>query len=343
MRELPDDRLAGLNLVRVGVLVCDPESLAVRFANEQARRWFGAEAAGRALDELITSVDRQTLRDRLAKGRTFSRTGEVEPPGERKVPYRISVRTETVGSERVLLAEVENISKLKEQEYLLESYSKMIEHKNRELVREKERSDRLLMNIFPPSVLKEFQEFGATTPKFFEEVSVLYVDFVDFTKMPVSRQPKLLIAELNDIFSTFDLITEHHNGERIKTIGDAYLAVSGMPTPNPDHAEHVVTAARKMLRYLRRRNDDHDIQWICRIGVHTGSVVGSVVGVRKYIYDVFGDGINMASRMESLSEPMRITISERTHELVKERITCTDRGMIDVKGTGPMRLYFVDD
>jgi class 3 adenylate cyclase len=191
-------------------------------------------------------------------------------------------------------------------------------------------------------VLQEFKEFGTTTPSFYDEVSVMFLDFVGFTRMAVSKQPKQLISELNEIFSTFDQITEHHSCERIKTIGDAYLAVANMPSPNPDHALDITNAAIKILRYLRRRNLTHPIEWTCRIGIHTGSVVGSVVGIRKYIYDVFGDGVNTASRMQSLSEPMQITVSERTYQIIKNAIPCVPRGEVEIKGAERMSAYQVD-
>lgn len=331
-----------LNYLSTGIFVCEPETLVIRFANELAENWFGSSLAGRPLSTVMASIVPEEVTERLAKGRSFSVSGEVEPPQGRTVPYRVSIRPKKFGPEELLLAEVENISRLKEREYLLESYASIIERKNREIEKEQERADKLLMNVFPYKVLQEFKEFGTTTPSFFDEVSVMFLDFVGFTKMPVSKQPMQLIAELNDIFSTFDQIVEHHCCERIKTIGDAYLAVAGMPSANPDHALDITNAAIKIIGYLKRRNLTHPISWTCRIGIHTGSVVGSVVGIRKYIYDVFGDGVNTASRMQSLSEPMRITVSEPTYQIIKGAIPCLDRGANEIKGAKRMNIYFVD-
>jgi adenylate cyclase len=114
-----------------------------------------------------------------------------------------------------------------------------------------------------------------------------------------------------------------------------------MPTPNLDHAADITQAAIKILRYLRRRNLAHPIKWICRIGIHTGSVVGSVVGIRKYIYDVFGDGVNTASRMQAMSEPMQITVSELTYEIIKNTVPCVPKGEAEVKGGETMTVYQV--
>ncbi|HWV52184.1 adenylate/guanylate cyclase domain-containing protein [Pseudorhodoplanes sp.] len=331
-----------LNHLSLGVILCDAQSLAINFANGQAEKWFGEDLAGRPLPSVLTPVSPDDLASRLEAGRPYSTTGEAAQSNGRRFAYRLTVGSRRYGADGLLVVEVENISKQKEQEYLLESFSGLIERKNRELERERDRTERLLMNIFPLKVLQEFKEFGTTTPSFYDDVSVLFLDFVGFTRMPVSREPKRLISELNEIFSTFDQIVEHHACERIKTIGDAYLAVANMPSPNPDHAIDITTAAIKMLRYLERRNASHPVEWTCRIGIHTGSVVGSVVGVRKYIYDVFGDGVNTASRMQSLSEPMRITVSEPTFQRIKSAIPCTPRGMFEIRGADRMNIYFVD-
>ena len=331
-----------LDHLSLGIVLCDADTLSIVFANERAEAWFGSGLAGRPLPTVVTSVSAEDLSARLAAGQPYLVNGEAVPPKGRRLAYRLSASPRRLGTEGLLVVEIENISRQKEQEYLLESYAGLIERKNRELEKERERSERLLMNIFPFKVLQEFKEFGTTTPSFYDEVSVLFLDFVGFTRMPVSREPKRLISELNEIFSTFDQIIEHHSCERIKTIGDAYLAVANMPSPNPDHAIDITTAAIKMLRYLARRNAQHPIQWTCRVGIHTGSVVGSVVGVRKYIYDVFGDGVNTASRMQSLSDPMRITVSEPTYRLIKSTIPCTERGMFELKGADRMNVYVVE-
>jgi class 3 adenylate cyclase len=330
------------DLLALGVFVCDAQSFTIRFANERATVLFGDGLEGKRLPTVIPSLREEDVGRAHAQGRSFALTGEIAPPSGRRVAFRLSISPKRLGPEQFLVVEIDDITKQKEQEHLLESYSRMVERKTREIEKEKERAEKLLMNVFPYSVLQEFKEFGTTTPSFYDEVSVMFLDFVGFTRMPVSKQPKQLISELNEIFSTFDQITEHHCCERIKTIGDAYLAVSGMPSPNPDHALDITSAAIKILRYLRRRNLTHPIEWTCRIGIHTGSVVGSVVGIRKYIYDVFGDGVNTASRMQSLSEPMQITVSEQTYQIIKNAIPCKPKGEVEIKGAERVRVYRVD-
>ena len=212
-----------------------------------------------------------------------------------------------------------------------------------EIIRqEKEKSDKLLLNVLPVKVADDLKQTGTTKPRSFDNVTVFFSDLVGFTKLSSTVPPETLIDELNDIFTAFDNIIEKNHCERIKTIGDAYLAVCGMPEPDEHHAANMVASAVEIVEYLHRRNAQSKIPWQARIGIHTGSVVGGVVGIKKYIYDVFGDTINTASRMESNSAPMRINISEATHALIADRFNCIERETIEVKGKGQMRMYFVD-
>ncbi len=135
---------------------------------------------------------------------------------------------------------------------------------------------------------------------------------------------------------------EANNCERIKTIGDAYLAVCGMPEKNPEHAKNIINAAQDIITYLKRRNETAKVPWFIRIGIHTGNVVGGIVGITKYIYDIFGDTINTTARMESSSEPMKINISEVTYNIVSQDYKFIAREPIEVKGKGLMNMYFLD-
>jgi len=188
-------------------------------------------------------------------------------------------------------------------------------------------------------VYEEMRDYGTSTPQRFECASVLMLDFVDFTEMAVSQDPSAIIAELNDIFSAFDRIVEMFGCERIKTIGDAYMAVSGVPEATSDHAQNIAKVALRMRRYLEKRNAAHPAEWLCRIGINSGPLIGSIVGVQKYVYDIFGPGVNLAARMETYSDPMRITLSEETYELIRDDFLCSERGEFEVKGFGSMRLY----
>jgi class 3 adenylate cyclase len=203
------------------------------------------------------------------------------------------------------------------------------------------KSETLLRNILPEQVVQELQETGHTVPERFGQVTVLLSDLVEFTQQSSRLTPQQLIAELNDLFTAFDTIVERYGCERIKTIGDAYLCVCGMPKPNPRHAHQIMQVAMEIVAYLEQRNQGHPIQWQIRVGVHSGEVVGGVVGVKKYIYDIFGDTVNTASRMQSHSAPMEVNISEVTYALVKDDFEFKSRGPSVVKGKGDLEMYFL--
>ncbi len=224
--------------------------------------------------------------------------------------------------------------------YFVSKLSKKLKNANEIILIEKNKSEKLLLNVLPVRVASELKNSGKTEPELFDNVSVFFSDIVDFTDQSSKINPTLLISELNKMFTAFDVIMEKNNCERIKTIGDAYLAVCGMPIPDEKHALNIVNSAMEIKNYLLNL-DDNEFNWKIRIGVHSGSVVGGVVGIKKYIYDVFGDTINTASRMESNSEPMQINISESTYRLVKDEYDFTERDSIEVKGKGIMKMYFV--
>ena len=211
-----------------------------------------------------------------------------------------------------------------------------------ELEEEKQKSERLLLNILPAHIAQDLKATGQTRPRIYENITVLFSDVVNFTHLSALLGPEALIGKLNEVFTGFDNIMERNGCERIKTMGDAYLSVCGMSQPNECHAECVVRAGLEMVRYLDESNRGLANPWQVRIGVHTGPVVGGVVGVKKYIYDVFGDTINTASRMEKHAEPMRVNISETTYQQVAAHYRCTGRQTVEVKGKGQVKMYFVD-
>jgi class 3 adenylate cyclase len=212
----------------------------------------------------------------------------------------------------------------------------------RRIEQEQQRSEALLLNVLPAKVAQELKECGRTTPERFESVTVFFSDLVNFTSQSTRLSPDVLIRELNELFTAFDEIIEKYDCERIKTIGDAYLCVCGMPESHPAHTRQVVGAAIDILKYLEERNRHHSICWTLRIGIHTGSLVGGVVGVKKYIYDIFGDTVNTASRMESHSVPMKINLSEEAYRLVRHDFSFTERAPEYVKGKGLVKMYFLE-
>lgn len=225
---------------------------------------------------------------------------------------------------------------------MIESYSKIIERQNRDLKKEKERVEKLLLNIMPQQVYEEWKEFGVTTPQRFDNASVLMLDFVGFTQMAISQEPTKLISELNDIFTAFDWIVEQFGCERLKTIGDAYIAVSDLPEPNPDHARNIACFALRFVRYLQRRNENSEFEWKCRVGINTGPVIGSVVGVQKYAYYIFGPGVILAARIEAVCEPMEILVGEETFVQIQNEFRLSDVGEYEIHGFGSQQLYRLD-
>jgi adenylate cyclase len=328
--------------LKVGVAIIELEEWKVLFENASFFKWFAPNSdADEPLTERLPGFNPSRVQARLQEGRAFSFEAEAQI-GERKIPIAVEIRPLSEEFTKQAIVECHDISKRRQAEYMLESYSKLSEKNARELEREKGRVERLLLNIMPKSVYEEMMDYGTVTPQLFNDASILMIDFVGHTEMAVARDPAALVTELNDIFTVFDRITDLYGCERIRTVGDAYVAVSGLPEPTPDHAHNIARVALRMLRYIERRNSAHPEAWHCRIGINSGPVIGSLVGIQKYVYDIFGPGINMASRMETLSESMKITISESTYQLIKNDFMCTERGEFEVKGFGMNTLYFLE-
>jgi adenylate cyclase len=338
----PAGLLPTLRSLSWGVAVADPDSWVVRFENATFFRWFPpTQADDEHLEARLTGIPAERARSRLGDGRAFTFETEVKD-GARSVSLEVELRPVDLDGDTAVLVEARDVSKRKEAEYMLDSYSQMVERNTRDLQREKDRVEKLLLNIMPRSVFDEMTQFGTVTPQRFDDASIMMLDFVQFTSMAVSRDPAALVAELNDIFTAFDRIVELFGGERLKTIGDAYLAVAGLPDPSPDHAHSLARVALRIKRYLERRNASHPEQWMCRIGLNTGPVIGSIVGVQKYVYDIFGPGVNLASRLESAAEPMQIVVSEPTYDLIRHDFRFSDLGEVELKGFGAQHLYSLD-
>ena len=332
-----------LQIIGLGVATVQPDSLEILFENSRFFAWFKPKGGDlELLQERVAGLNVADLRSRLDQGRAFSLATEVRQ-GARTLSLVVDIRPETIDGQRLLMVEAHDVSKQKQAEYMLDSYSKIAEKHTREMQKEKDRVERLLLNIMPRAVYEEIKDFGAATPQRFEQASVLMLDFVGFTEMAISRDPSAIVTELNDIFSAFDRIVEMFGCERIRTIGDAYMAVSGLPEANADHALNIARVAIRMRRYIERRNASHPTQWLCRIGINTGSLIGSIVGVQKYVYDIFGPAVNLAARLGALSEPMQITLCAHTMTLVQDQFLCRSRGTCEVNGFGEQELWTLVD
>ena len=225
--------------------------------------------------------------------------------------------------------------------------NKDLEEKNVIIDAERKKSDDLLLNILPATTARELKETGRAQARHYDSVTVLFTDFSGFTATAAKLAPADLVAELDTCFRAFDAITSRHGIEKIKTIGDAYLCVGGLPEEREGHALDVVKAAIEMQAWMedraRQLEREHRPFFRMRAGIHTGPVVAGVVGDRKFAYDIWGDTVNTAARMESNSEPGRINLSAATWEEVKGSIPCTPRGAIEAKGKGKLEMYFVEN
>jgi class 3 adenylate cyclase len=251
--------------------------------------------------------------------------------------------------QRLLEQTLENERIVREQNLVLEKRvqerTEQLQQANQDLNRslqeiesEKEKSEALLLNILPAEVADELKEKGSADAHLYEDVTVLFSDFVNFTGISERLGPKELVHRLDFYFKKFDEIIGRHGLEKIKTIGDAYLAVCGLPSPHEDHARRVAEAAMDIIRFIEEEGGDFKI----RIGIHSGPVVAGIVGVKKFAYDIWGDTVNIAARMEQHSETGRINVSEDTHALLADQYNFSFRGRITPKNSREIEMYFLD-
>lgn len=233
----------------------------------------------------------------------------------------------------------------REKRELIEEQSRQLETKVRERTAElsvaQEKSDALLGSILPQAIIEELKTKGVTEPRRYDEASILFADFAGFTETVASIPPNRLVEELDELFRGFDDLIMEHGLEKIKTIGDAYMAAAGLPVPVMDHATRCVRAALALTEFIKIRNNNSALKWRLRTGVHTGAVVAGIVGKKKYAYDVWGDTVNIASRIQSASSPDRVNVSAYTYEQVRQRFDCEYRGKLSAKGKGEIDMYYV--
>jgi class 3 adenylate cyclase len=244
------------------------------------------------------------------------------------------------------LASIRTQRELKEKNDMLMKEKEEFEKRLLEIDRENDRINKLLLKVLPPVVAEELKTYEQVKPYHYEKVSVLFTDFKDFSKITKDLTPGQLIKKLSMYFSEFDKIVEKWEVEKIKTIGDAYMCVGGLHRLNQSNPIQTILAGleiQEFIKYNNTRNKaNNEHLWELRIGIHTGDVIAGVVGKSKYSYDIWGDTVNIASRLESKGETGKVNISEATYNEVKEFFECIHRGKIETKHTGTIDMFFVE-
>ncbi len=263
---------------------------------------------------------------------------EISPTGINKVT-RFADQIAGVIRNAHLLEEAEEAKKEAEMEQRIAEFARL------ETEKEKEKSEKLLLRILPEKIAKELKETGSAKPSFYESVSVMFTDFKGFTKIAEKLSPNELITELDGCFSYFDSLVERYNLEKLKTIGDSYMCAGGIPVVNKTHPIDSVLAALEIQAVMNQVKELKEglghPYWELRLGIHTGPLVAGVIGEKKFAYDVWGDTVNTASRMESSGTAGMVNISSDTYELVKEFFDCVYRGKIQAKNKGEVDMYYV--
>ena len=280
-------------------------------------------------EEINTLIEKQTVHNRIEISNVNEINAKKDEIAKKKLEQQILVRNAFIFGFSLFLI-----------------FSIAIFFQRNKIKKGKKLSDELLLNILPYSIAEELKLKGSAESKLINEVTVLFTDFKGFTQLSEQFTAQELVAEINECFSAFDRIMEKNHVEKIKTIGDAYMAAGGLPSSNQTHASDVVNAALEiqqyMINYKENREKTGKLFFEIRIGVHSGPVVAGIVGIRKFAYDIWGDTVNTASRMESSGEVGKVNVSESTYKLTQENFMFEYRGKITAKGKGEINMYFVE-
>ncbi|TLX74966.1 adenylate/guanylate cyclase domain-containing response regulator [Labilibacter sediminis] len=255
---------------------------------------------------------------------------------------REALETGAIDYIRKPIDSIELIARVRSVLTLTSSFTALKEKKI-ELEQERQKVNKILHGIIPPKVLKEIKETGHSKPKRYKDATVMFTDLVGFTEKTTKMSPKRLINELNDIFSSFDKIITKNSCTRIKTIGDAYLSVSGLPEENKDHAKNMMKAAIELRDYIRNRNKTNQLQWEITTGINSGDIIGSLIGLDNYLFDIFGKNVNTAARIQNQCSPMGIFVSDSTYQLTKNDYRYKEIGKVSLKGMNNIVLHQIID
>ncbi len=319
-------------------------ALKARSELQLAAQRLDAEKKERTIEQLIQQ-ERIALAQRQADSARMEQMRIQQLLQRREqTAFRNTVYTVGIGGLLLFLVLAYSWHSARQARRRLEAQNREIERQKNQIEEERQKSEHLLLNILPKEVADELRTKGQASPQLYPSATVLFTDFLNFTSLSAKLSPEQLIDELNECFLGFDEICERCGLEKIKTIGDAYMCVGGLPVPNETHPLDAVSAALEMMAWLKRRNQSNPnaIFTEMRIGIHTGTVIAGVIGKNKFAYDIWGDAVNLASRLETLGEPGRINISGATYEAIRHHFRCTYRGKKAVHNKGLVDMYFVE-
>ena len=273
------------------------------------------------------------------KGLTIGAVDYVTKPLQQE---EVLARVNTHLTIRKLQRSLEEKNQALQQEIIERKRTEKALHVYSEKLEEAEKETwRLLLNVLPESIASKLKSSTEVIADSYSNVSILFADIVNFTELSSQQTPEGLVKILNDLFSAFDGLVEQHALEKIKTIGDAYMVVGGAPTPRPDHAQAIADMALGMLEAVGRYNEKNKTNHAIRVGINSGPVVAGVIGTKKFSYDLWGDTVNVASRMESHGLPGQIQVSEVLYKLLQDQYVFEDRGEIEIKGKELMKVYLL--
>lgn len=308
-------------------------------------------------DSLRAQAEKKALEDKAREQEAKRKEAEAEAQAARQRTFFITVGVVAASILGFLLIYLLIIGqknrRLRSQNQQIKEQNEEINSQKEEIIaqrdaidKQRQKADELLLNILPLSVARELKETSKVTPKSYQMVSVLFTDFKGFTNISSDMTPEQVIAELDNCFRAFERITKAHKLEKIKTIGDAYMCAGGIPEENQTNAIDAVKAGLEIQAFMNQLKAEKIAQgkptWEIRLGINTGPLVAGVIGEQKYAYDIWGDTVNVASRMESSGEVGKVNISGFTYELIKNHFDCTYRGKIDAKNKGKVDMYFVN-
>ena len=326
-----------LRSVGIGVALFSRDLLKLEFSNDVFESWFEESNLGDGIDAIFPTLDLDNMLTRVKEDGKYSTELKFRKKRRTIVVAQIFSLAEISGQE-LLVLECQNITRIRELESMIESYSNMVERNAREIQREKDQVEKLLLNIMPRAAYEEYRDFGVVAPQRLESVSVLVLEFSNFNDNVETLPPASLVSELNELYSSFDRIGDQLECERIRSTGDSYRCMSGMQDPNVDHLQSVATAATRFVRYLNRRNESANTKWICRIGIGTGSVVGSVIGNQKYVYDIFGTAVNAAVHARALASEMEVLMATQEMDDLGNRLQRLDAHSAAARDLGLIAL-----